>query len=171
MDSLHGWACGFQSGIYGTNDGGKTWAQQACSRAEENIWALGVRSLGRAYAVSKDGLLEYTAQPDTARLCGTSSVHSIAEPLQNVSIRPNPTDGRLFVDLGQWQGQQVQLRVLNAQGQLVLERDYAGESGEFGVYLPEGLASGLYYLVVNSDASGASGQRPAQAAVRFVLER
>ncbi len=89
-----------------------------------------------------------------------------------LSVRPNPTSGVLFVDLGQWQGQQVHLRVLNAQGQLVLERDYAGESGEFGVDLPAGLASGLYYLVVNSDVSG---RRPSQAsqatAVRFVLER
>jgi hypothetical protein len=87
----------------------------------------------------------------------------------HMSVRPNPTSGALFVDLRQWQGQQVHLRVLNAQGQLVLEGDYAGESGEFGVDLPAGLTSGLYYLVVHSDASG---QRASQAAaVRFVLER
>ncbi|MEI6412607.1 MAG: PKD domain-containing protein, partial [Bacteroidota bacterium] len=64
-DSLHGWACGFQTGIYGTTDGGQTWTQQACVRTSETLSSLNVLSPDLAYVLSKDGLLEYSAIPDT----------------------------------------------------------------------------------------------------------
>ncbi len=81
-----------------------------------------------------------------------------------VAIRPNPTDGLLFIDLTAWQGQNVHLQVLNAQGQLVLERSYMADSEELGLDLPVELTSGLYYLSVQP----VNGIR---TALRFVLER
>jgi len=88
-------------------------------------------------------------------------------------VRPNPTSGVLFVDLVHWRFDSksnlqsetpVHLRVLNAQGQLVLERDCVIEAEEMRLDLPAGLASGLYYLVAQPEG----GER---AAVRFVVER
>ncbi|MEI7587714.1 PKD domain-containing protein, partial [Runella sp.] len=64
-DSLHGWASGILSGIYGTTDGGQTWTQQACVRTSESLSSLNVLSPDRSYVLSKDGLLEYSAIPDT----------------------------------------------------------------------------------------------------------
>ncbi|MCK6693899.1 MAG: HYR domain-containing protein, partial [Thermoanaerobaculia bacterium] len=45
-----------------------------------------------------------------------------------LAVRPNPTTGQLFVDMQDWQGQPVWLRVLNAQGQLVYENPYIMEN-------------------------------------------
>lgn len=81
-----------------------------------------------------------------------------------LSIRPNPTSGLLFVDLHPWQGQSVQMRVLNAQGQLVLERGYAVENEEIAIEMTDQLANGLYYLVVQPMGE-------ASTALRFVLKR
>ena len=58
----------------------------------------------------------------------------------------------------------MQLRILNAQGQLVLDRHFPADNGWLELDLPEVLANGLYFLSVQP-LSGA------RAAVRFVLER
>ena len=79
-----------------------------------------------------------------------------------VLVRPNPTSGLLFVEITGKQAQAARIQVLNAQGQLVLERGYASGSA---LQLPENLANGLYFLLVQP-ADGS-----ARAAVRFVLER
>lgn len=81
-----------------------------------------------------------------------------------LAVRPNPTTGRLMVDLRPWQEQQVLLRVLNAQGRLVFESRYVAEGDWLTLDLPEGLANGLYMLTAQT-ASGNAG------VIRFVLER
>ena len=98
--------------------------------------------------------MERTAMPAHAQFSILNS------PL---SVWPNPTDGRLLADLSAWQGQSVLVRVLNGQGQLVLERGYVPEREAVVVDLPEGLASGLYYLTVQAGEQA--------AAVRFVVEQ
>ncbi|MBK9337504.1 MAG: PQQ-binding-like beta-propeller repeat protein [Lewinellaceae bacterium] len=82
-----------------------------------------------------------------------------------VRLRPNPTGGLLFVDLQAAQDQPVLVQVLNTQGQLVLEGRFEMENTGIRVRLPDGLANGLYYLLVQPPGSG---QR---VAMRFVLER
>lgn len=86
---------------------------------------------------------------------------TVDEP--GISLRPNPTDGLLTVNTGAWQDQSLRLQVLNAQGQLVMEQDYAPRGGPLSLQMPGGLAGGLYYLLVQS----AGGTRKA---LRFVLE-
>lgn len=68
----------------------------------------------------------------------------------NVSfgLFPIPTDGTLFADLSDWEGQDVQLRVINAQGQLILLQKVAAGSEAQDLNLPEHLAGGLYLLEV-----------------------
>ena len=83
-------------------------------------------------------------------------------------VRPNPTSGALYWRFDFESNLQsetpVHLRVLNAQGQLVLERDCVIDAEEVRLDLPAELASGLYYLVAQPEG----GER---AAARFVLER
>jgi len=65
-----------------------------------------------------------------------------------INLRPNPTDGVLFLDMTAWQGQVVQVQVINAQGQLVSNRQYNIESELLEMNLDATLANGLYYLVL-----------------------
>ncbi len=76
---------------------------------------------------------------------------------------PNPTAGALFADLSAWLGQTVQLRVLNAQGQMVHMTETVAEI-HTAVALPEGLVGGLYWLSVYAS----NGERQMR---RFVLNR
>jgi HYR domain len=99
-----------------------------------------------------------------------SKEESDSEPLEernqthNFAIRPNPTDGLLFVDLSQWKNQSVQIQVLNAQGQLVVNRGIEVGDEWLEMNLNPVLANGLYYLVVQPVGG-------AKVATRFVLER
>ncbi len=81
-----------------------------------------------------------------------------------ISLHPNPTTGLVMVDMQQWRGQKVQLRLINAQGQEVLNQGYTMEEEWLELNLDAGLANGLYYLVVQPVGG-------AKAGVRFVLER
>ena len=81
-----------------------------------------------------------------------------------LAIRPNPTDGLLSVDISQWQGQSVHIQVLNAQGQLVMNRQFEADNEWVELNLEGTLVNGLYYLVVQP----VGGEK---LATRFVLER
>lgn len=142
-DTLHGWACGHQTGIYATADGGETWEQQACARSTEHFWDLNVFSPNQAYILLEDGLYAYSAIPDTIKLCETIQT---AEPTTNqerlFSIYPNPTSGVLNI---KWNGPvlpDVEFVLFNAQGMELL-RWSAAETGNMAVaHLP----TGLYFL-------------------------
>jgi hypothetical protein len=87
-------------------------------------------------------------------------------PLSNafLSLHPNPTTGLVMVDMRQWLGQTVQIRLINAQGQEVLNEGYNLVDEWLELNLDAGLADGLYYLVVQPTGG-------AKATARFVLER
>jgi len=142
-DSLHGWACGHQTGIYATSDGGDTWEQQACARSAEHFRGLNVFSSNQGYILLDDGLYEYSAVPDTIKLCETIQT---AGPTLNrehlFSIYPNPTSGELSI---QWYGavlSDAEMVLFNAQG-TELMRWPAAETAYVSVaHLP----TGLYFL-------------------------
>ncbi len=146
-DSLHGWACGHQTGIYATSDGGETWEQQACARSAEHFRGLNVFSPNQAYILLEDGLYKYSAIPDTIKLCETIQT---TEPTANREslfwIHPNPTSGDLNI---QWHGPVlpgVEFVLFNAQGMALL-RWPAAETDYISVaHLP----MGLYFLQARS---------------------
>ncbi len=72
------------------------------------------------------------------------------KPLLSPEIRlfPNPTSGTLFADLSDWEGQDVQLRVLDSRGQMVLQHAVLANASVQSIDLPESLSSGLYFLEV-----------------------
>ena len=81
-----------------------------------------------------------------------------------VSLHPNPTTGIVMVDMLAWQGQRVQLRVVNSLGQEVVYQRLATTEEWLELNLDPGLANGLYYLIVQPEGG-------ATATTRFVLER
>ena len=81
-----------------------------------------------------------------------------------VSLHPNPTAGVVMVDMLAWQGQRVQLRVVNSLGQEVVYQGLTSTEEWLELNLDPGLANGLYYLVLQPEGG-------ATATARFVLER
>jgi hypothetical protein len=79
-------------------------------------------------------------------------------------LYPNPSTGQLWVDMLPWLGEEVQISVLNALGQVVLDRSSTATHEPLNLVLPESLANGLYYLNIRSSRQGLS-------TLRFVLEK
>jgi len=67
---------------------------------------------------------------------------------QGVRLFPNPTSGALYADLSDWQGQDLQMRVLDSRGQMVLQQALIASSDYQSLGLPETLPQGLYFLEI-----------------------
>ncbi|MBL7828400.1 MAG: T9SS type A sorting domain-containing protein, partial [Saprospiraceae bacterium] len=74
-----------------------------------------------------------------------------AEIGNELFVYPNPTDGLIFADLGAWEGEHVALQVFNSQGQRVLFNTTVATFEPMPLQLPQGIASGLYFLEVSSE--------------------
>jgi hypothetical protein len=74
------------------------------------------------------------------------------EAVSDVFVFPNPTDGTLHVDLAVWEGQSVQMQIFNSQGQRVWQNAAVAALSLQSIDLPRGIADGLYFLEVATDA-------------------
>ncbi len=79
-------------------------------------------------------------------------------------VYPNPSSGQLWLDLLPWHGEQLQITIFNALGQVVMDKMHVADEAGLNLALPEHLANGLYYLNVRSKQQGLT-------TTRFVLER
>lgn len=70
-------------------------------------------------------------------------------------VFPNPTEGVLFADLSAWEGQQVQLRAFNPQGQMLLHQSMQGGATAQEIEMPSLLPEGLYFL----EMTAANGEK------------
>ena len=77
---------------------------------------------------------------------------------------PNPTRGRLLLDLSAWQEQSVRIYMLTAQGYAAFDCILEARPGWQTLDLPGNLPNGLYYLFIQSAEAG-------KTAVKVVLER
>jgi hypothetical protein len=68
-----------------------------------------------------------------------------------VRVYPNPTDGPLFADLTDWEGQQVQVNIISAQGQVLAQQAAAGGLPDQAVNMPANLPVGFYFVEFVSD--------------------
>lgn len=82
----------------------------------------------------------------------------------NVALHPNPSAGVVMLNLEAWEAQSLQIRVFNAQGQVVLSQEHASAETWLELSLDTQLANGLYYVVVQPRGG-------VQATAKFVLER
>ena len=74
---------------------------------------------------------------------------------------PNPSTGTLWLDRFFWKNQALQLRILNAQGQVLQTAQWTEDQT---LTLDARLPNGLYYAVVQPE-------NEAPVTLRFVLER
>lgn len=153
-DALHGWACGHHTGIYGTEDGGVTWTQQDCPRTEEGLGALAAIAAEKAYVVTKDGLFEYSAVPDTISICTTSKLGEPAvKQALAFSIQPNPASENLTIQWTQTPESGLELALFNAQGIPVLRWPATRIESVSVAHLP----AGFYFIQAVSDGKTMPG--------------
>ena len=81
-----------------------------------------------------------------------------------LGIYPNPTNGRLFVDLSYWNGQTLNVSVLNSQGQRLNATPVMAGDEPYSMEMLPDLPNGLYFLEVTPP----EGERQVQ---KFVLQR
>ncbi len=79
-------------------------------------------------------------------------------------VYPNPTDGLLFADLSAWEAQEVQLRAVNVQGQVLLFQSIQGGDSQQMIQIPDQTPEGLYFL----ELTAPDGQKQVR---KFVVKR
>ena len=82
----------------------------------------------------------------------------------NAVLSPNHSTGTLWLQLPAWPEQSLQVRILNAQGQLLQTMQMPGGEQQQTLVLDGRLANGLYYALVQSE-------NEAPLTLRFVLAR
>lgn len=63
-------------------------------------------------------------------------------------LYPNPSGGELFADVSRWEDQVLSVRVLDGLGQVVLVSTALSAQGMMAIRMPEGVASGIYFVEV-----------------------
>jgi hypothetical protein len=91
---------------------------------------------------------------------------SLTKPIfaADVILFPNPTSGELYADFSAWEGQVLQVQVMDSQGRQILQQQVTAASDAQLVALPAALASGLYMMDVRTGA----GER---FVLKFVVQR
>ncbi|MBC7775238.1 MAG: HYR domain-containing protein [Phycisphaerae bacterium] len=84
--------------------------------------------------------------------------------LGGILLFPNPTNGELFADLSQWQGQDLNIQILDSRGMRTQSFSMNASSEAQQIPLASQLPSGLYFLEIVTE----NGEREVE---RFVLER
>ncbi len=97
---------------------------------------------------------------------GARSEASLITPLNSTALLlfPNPTSGELFADFSNWQGQKLNLQVLDSRGQRVQKLSITAGDDAQAIELSSDLPNGLYFLEVMT----AGGERHPG---RFVVQR
>jgi hypothetical protein len=75
-------------------------------------------------------------------------------PLENsaeIFAFPNPSDGVLNVDMSAWEGQKVELSVINQLGQKILRQTLEAGATPHTLELPMGCNNGLYLLELTAE--------------------
>lgn len=89
---------------------------------------------------------------------------SAAQVASGLVVYPNPSSGTFLVDLSSWQGQKVQLRLVNALGQTVQQRALTAEAAPLHLHWSDSQANGVYFL----EAATENGEK---RSARVVLQR
>ena len=93
----------------------------------------------------------------------TERIAKNSEQPAPVQVFPNPTDGKLYLDLSSWKSESIRGRVLNSRGQLVQELRMNAGGAVQEIQLTRTLAEGLYFL----ELQAGDGTRQV---TRFVLQ-
>ena len=77
---------------------------------------------------------------------------------------PNPTTGIFYADLSDWQGQKLQLQVMNTQGQLIQALKLVADEDLLRIEMQQSVTNGIYFLEVAAE----NGRKEV---LRFMLQR
>lgn len=80
----------------------------------------------------------------------------LTDPLfaPEVILFPNPTSGELYADFSAWEGQVLDVRVMDAQGRNLVVRTITALAEAQLFALPEALSSGMYFMEMRTDSGG-----------------
>ncbi len=81
-----------------------------------------------------------------------------------ILLFPNPTSGELYADLSRWQGEGLNMHILDSRGVLVQSLQMKAETEAQQIPLASQLPTGLYFLEIRTDG----GEKEV---LRFMLER
>jgi len=94
-----------------------------------------------------------------------SSETTLSENLQQgISLFPNPTNGELFADLSRWNGEDLNMQILDSRGMRVQSLSITASSDAQAIPLINELPAGLYFLEIVTG----NGEREV---ARFMLKR
>ena len=83
---------------------------------------------------------------------GRDEVLSNGSNLNELLLFPNPTSGDLFADFSLWQGQRLNVRVLDSRGQRVQQLSITAGDDAQALDLPGEMPSGLYFLEIVTES-------------------
>lgn len=83
---------------------------------------------------------------------------------EHLQLFPNPSEGKLWVDVSAWENAAVSLRIFNSQGEQVFTQTVNEPDQLLLIELSETLPNGLYFI----EAGGGDGKREA---LPFLLQR
>lgn len=115
------------------------------------------------YLNASDCPVESDSKPEAPTGWPVGGKHSNAEPGQ-LTVFPNPSAGVIYADLSDWQGETVQIRVLDSRGLLIQRESLMADPAPQEIQLSQTLPNGLYFL---------ESQRPngEKQVTRFVIQR
>jgi len=76
------------------------------------------------------------------------------DPNDQILLFPNPSHGELFADFSAWQGQRLNVQVLDSRGQRVFFQSLLAIDDAQAIDLPQELAGGLYFMEVLTENGG-----------------
>jgi hypothetical protein len=86
------------------------------------------------------------------------------KPTNNLRVFPNPNAGELFIDLSDWEGQNLQIRLLDVYGKQLQVNEVQAEASLYQLQVPQTLPNGLYFIEVTD-------QNNSRQTSRMVLHR
>lgn len=143
MDQLHGWTGG-EGTLWETTDGGNGWEEIALGSSYNRFFKVNDST---AYLT---GQKVYKYEED---LSTSAPVAEARSTWHRILVRPNPTDGRITIDLTLDRNTIADLRIVAADGatvQQLLKRNAAKGEYTFAADL-RGSAGGSYFVVLKSN--------------------
>ncbi|MDF1698969.1 MAG: PQQ-dependent sugar dehydrogenase [Saprospiraceae bacterium] len=128
-------------------DENEVWTGSSIGAFPHAISTFGEDQNGELYIASfSSGEIFHIAGEET-----TSFTES--EGIESVEIRPNPSDGRTFVDIKSKQSLNVELRLLDMKGNIVLQKSIQVEGDYSEMLNMENIPSGTYILNISTKSS------------------
>ncbi|MFH1322054.1 MAG: T9SS type A sorting domain-containing protein [Bacteroidota bacterium] len=145
-------AVDLSSGLSDTPDPGGTWTDDdvtgALTGGSLNATAVTAGTYHFTYVASAAGCADDSATVTVFVINCTSGITDNNE-MPELKLYPNPTTGRIYIELALLKGEEVKIEVFNSIGELIEVVNYKERAVRYEVDLSS-LPGGLYYVKVNA---------------------